>query len=168
MPGATEPENADGASVKVGATGTVSSLMSRELNSTKNSPQPSPSSSRRRHQSAPVSVPCGANPRKAIQRKASQDDSPGSRSRSRSSSSSSSARSSNGSTSQRNSSAQNNGNRVPILRSNDILADRNPNVDKAEKKGHAYIVEVVDLKCNNPMSSRLKKLGFSKLSESIA
>lgn len=164
MPGATEPENANGASVKVGATGTVSSLMSRELNSTKSSPQPSPSSSRRRHQSAPVSVPCGASPRKAIQRKASQDDSPGSRSRS----SSSSTRSSNGSTSQRSSSAQSNGNRVPILRSNDILADRNPNVDKAEKKGHAYIVEVVDLKCNNPMSSRLKKLGFSKLSESIA
>ncbi|KAK8961774.1 hypothetical protein KSP40_PGU022639 [Platanthera guangdongensis] len=37
----------------------------------------------------------------------------------------------------------------------------------ARKKGMGALVEIVDVKCNNPMSSRLKKLGFSKLSETI-
>jgi hypothetical protein len=34
--------------------------------------------------------------------------------------------------------------------------------------GSGYGVEVVDVKCGNPMSSRLRKLGFSKLSETFA
>jgi hypothetical protein len=49
-----------------------------------------------------------------------------------------------------------------------MLVDRSPNTEKAKKKGNRYGVEVVDVKCSNPMSSRLRKLGFSKLSETFA
>ncbi|PKU65508.1 hypothetical protein MA16_Dca012230 [Dendrobium catenatum] len=59
-----------------------------------------------------------------------------------------------------------NGQLAPIL-SNEANTDKNTRTKRPWKKIHTYIVEAVDIKCNNPMSNRLKKLGFSKLSESI-
>ncbi|KAL5548301.1 hypothetical protein UlMin_003532 [Ulmus minor] len=62
---------------------------------------------------------------------------------------------------------------IPILGSENIALDRTPSREKTEKKTH-NIVEVVDIKCGNsdkawtsPITNRLRKLGFSKLSESI-
>ncbi|XP_072951848.1 uncharacterized protein [Typha angustifolia] len=163
MASTAEPAIANGGSIKVGSTGTIGSLMSRELENMKISPQAA-SSSQRRYQTSPVSVPCGANPKKAIQRKNPPNDSGNS-----SSSSNGSIEHGNpGDTHKPKKSIRKNGQRVPTLRPNDVLTDRNPNADEVQKKGHAYVVEVVDLKCSNPMSNRLRKLGFSKLSESIA
>lgn len=49
--------------------------------------------------------------------------------------------------------------------------DRTPNRNRIDRKG-SYIVEVVDIQCGHPekawLTNRLKKLGFSKLSESIS
>ncbi|XP_072986480.1 uncharacterized protein [Typha latifolia] len=153
MPQATELMDTNGGSVKVGTTGKIGSLMSQELDSMKNPPKAS-SSSRRRHQTAPVSVPCGASPKKAIQRKNPQNGNTGHRSPG------------DGHKPRRN--IRENGHQAPMLSSDSNHTGRNPNIDKVEKKGHAYIAQVVDIKCSNPMSSRLRKLGFSKLSESIA
>ncbi|XP_010930456.1 uncharacterized protein [Elaeis guineensis] len=168
MPRTTEIINCNGDSIKVGTTGTIGSLMSRELESMKQSSQAS-SSSRRKSQTGPVSVPCGASPKKTLQRKNPLNES-------------GSSGGGGGSSSNNNGTAhrtpedahkprhnpRKNGHRVPMLGSDDIPIDRNPNTDKVDKKGQPYIVEVVDLKCSNPMSSRLRKLGFSKLSESIS
>ncbi|KAJ3687009.1 hypothetical protein LUZ61_016173 [Rhynchospora tenuis] len=144
------------ASIKVGSTGTIGVLMSKELdNTTKNLTRAKISSlsstDPRKMQSSPISVPCGGivmlnrkmqriktmpirekptvvNPRKSSQ--------------------------------------------VPILHSNDnIIMERSASMtDRSKWKGqNCNFVKVVDLKCcNNPMSSRLRKLGFSKLSESFS
>lgn len=60
-----------------------------------------------------------------------------------------------------------------MLGSDSIALDRTPIREKTEKKG-TNIVEIVDIKCGNqdrvwanPITNRLKKMGFSKLSESI-
>ena len=62
-----------------------------------------------------------------------------------------------------------------MLGSDSIAPDRTLSRKKTEKKG-SNIVEIVDIKCGNqdrawasPISitNHLKKLGFSKLSESI-
>lgn len=160
-----ETTNGNGYAIKVGATGTIGSLMSRELESMKEGSQAS-SSTQKKPQSPPVSVPCGSTPRKTQLRRNSTSDS---------SSSSSSTCSSNSNTglnkipTNAQKPKQNpwkNGHRMPMLGADDVNADRMNNRD--QKKPNSYIVEVVDLKCSNPMSSRLKKLGFSKLSESTA
>ncbi|KAJ3670427.1 hypothetical protein LUZ60_010751 [Juncus effusus] len=148
--------------IKVGSTGTVASLMSRELDTMKISqiaPQDASSSSsntnprRKKNQSNPISVPCGANPKKIVSPKKKN--------------------SSNGDDDKlpkRN--VRKSRYDAPILRGDFVGTDRNPNsnpkIGYGVKKGNLNFVEVVDLKCNNPMSSRLRKLGFSKLSESIA
>ncbi|KAM0943821.1 hypothetical protein DsansV1_C13g0126171 [Dioscorea sansibarensis] len=157
-----EATNGNGYAIKVGATGTIGSLMSRELESMKEASQGS-SSTQKKPQSPPVSVPCGSTPRKSQLRRNSTSDS----------SSSTSSGNSNTGLNKIPPSAQKpkqnpwkNGHRVPILGAEDVNADRMNNRD--QKKPNSYIVEVVDLKCSNPMSSRLKKLGFSKLSESTA
>lgn len=146
--------------IKVGSTGTVASLMSRELDNikiTQVTPQDAAASSsnantrRKKYQSSPVSVPCGANPKKIVSPKKSNlskeeaDKLP-------------------------RSVRKNNGRDAPMLRGDCAGTNQNssPSFAKSGKKGHLNAVEVVDLKCNNPMSSRLRKLGFSKLSESIA
>ncbi|XP_008803761.2 uncharacterized protein LOC103717230 [Phoenix dactylifera] len=164
MPRTTEIINANGDSVKVGTTGTIGSLMSQELESMKQPSQAS-SSSRRKSQTGPVSVPCGASPKKTLHRKNPPNESGSSGS---SSSSNGTAHRTPGDAHKPRHNPRKNGHRVPMLGSDDIAIDRNPNTDKVDKKGQPYIVEVVDLKCSNPMSSRLKKLGFSKLSESIS
>ncbi|XP_078180985.1 hexon [Carex rostrata] len=146
--------------IKVGSTGTVASLMSRELENikiTQVTPQDAAASSsnantrRKKYQSSPVSVPCGANPKKIVipqksnLSKEEADKLP-------------------------RSVRKNNGRDAPMLSGDCAGTDQNsnPSFAKSGKKGHLNAVEVVDLKCTNPMSSRLRKLGFSKLSESIA
>jgi hypothetical protein len=145
--------------IKVGSTGTVASLISRELDNIKINqvnPQDAAASSshanprRKKYQSGPVSVPCGANPKKTVSPKKSNlskeeaDKVP--------------------------KSGRRNGCDAPMLSGDHAGTDQNshPNLAKSGKKGHLNSVEVVDIKCNNPMSSRLRKLGFSKLSESVA
>ncbi|CAM9003861.1 unnamed protein product [Rhodiola kirilowii] len=61
-----------GGSIKVGAVGTISALMTRELESANSTPQ-AQSSSRSKLQTAPVSVPCGATPRR-LQARRSLDE----------------------------------------------------------------------------------------------
>ncbi|KAJ3705276.1 hypothetical protein LUZ61_008981 [Rhynchospora tenuis] len=145
--------------IKVGSTGTVASLMSRELDNikiTQITPQDAATSSsnantrRKKYQSGPVSVPCGANTRKIVNPKKSN------------------LSKEEGDKLPRN--VRRNGHDAPILRGDCVGTEQTPNPSSAKsgKKGHLNAVEVVDLKCNNPMSSRLRKLGFSKLSESIA
>ncbi|WOL15144.1 hypothetical protein Cni_G23925 [Canna indica] len=170
MPQRPDVISDDGSSVKVGTTGTIGSLMTRELESMKHSEQAS-SSVQRKQQTGPVSVPCGANPKKALQKRNHTLEHGGN---------SSSINNNSGSTSGHTHAASHmdvekprhtprkNGHRAPMLVSGDSAVDRNLGNDRAEKKAHTYFVEVVDIKCNNPMSNRLKKLGFSKLSESIS
>lgn len=65
-------------------------------------------------------------------------------------------------------------NKIPMLESDNISIDGTPIRQKPDKR-ISYMVEVVDIKCGNPdrawaspITNRLKKLGFSKLSESIS
>jgi hypothetical protein len=62
---------------------------------------------------------------------------------------------------------------MPMLGSDNSTLDRTPSREKSDKKA-THIVEIVDIKCGNPdrawanpITNKLKKLGFSKLSESI-
>ncbi|KAJ0966139.1 hypothetical protein J5N97_027277 [Dioscorea zingiberensis] len=160
-----EATNGNGCMIKVGTTGTIGSLMTRELEFMKEAPHAS-SSTQKKPQSPPVSVPCGSTPRKSQLKRNSTNES---------SSSSGSTTSSNGNTGHNKNPTnaqkpkhhpRKNVHRVPMLGSEDVNADKTNNRD--EKRPNSYIVEVVDLKCTNPMTSRLKKLGFSKLSESTA
>jgi Fe2+ transport system protein FeoA len=163
MPCATElvhGEGTIGGAIKVGTTGTIGSLMTRELDAIKVEPQAT-ATPRLRRQGCPVSVSCGATPRKVVLRKSSSDI----------------TSSSNGNRTDRVSAeeacksrrvSRRNTFNSPMLRSDCALVDRSPNTDKTKKKGSGYGVEVVDVKCGNPMSSRLRKLGFSKLSETFA
>lgn len=150
--------NHNGATIKVGTTGTIGSLMSRELECIKHSDQTYPSM-QLRQQIVPVSIHCGANPRKTLQKR-NQISEHGS--------SSHNDGASNIEGQKLRHAPRRNGHKIPMLVSDGSPADPNLNTDKAEKKAHSYVVEVVDLKCSNPMSTRLKKLGFSKLSESIS
>ncbi|KAJ8460183.1 hypothetical protein OPV22_033109 [Ensete ventricosum] len=155
MPRAADAIHDDGGSVKIGATGTIGTLMTRELESQKHSEQVS--STQRKQQTVPVSIPCGANPRRALQRR-NQTDEHGSTRRSSGGSNSEQAHCANH--------ARRNGHRTPMLRYDDSPVNRTMDTDRVGKK--AYTVEIVDLKCSSPLSSQLKKLGFSKLSVSTS
>ncbi|XP_028556257.1 LOW QUALITY PROTEIN: uncharacterized protein LOC110093644 [Dendrobium catenatum] len=125
-------------SIKVGTTGTIGALMSQELESMRNSAHTS--SFQKKNRSKQVSVSCVH----------------------------SSIRTDHGNLGKANNKQKSlaNGQLAPIL-SNEANTDKNTRTKRPWKKIHTYIVEAVDIKCNNPMSNRLKKLGFSKLSESI-
>lgn len=156
-----------GGSIRVGTTGTIGALMMRELDSLKHMPHSS-TSSRKIPPTVPVSVPCRAIPRKSIPRRNSSNESS-------SSSSSSSSNCRNPRNTQKiKSNLQKSDHHIPMLSSSDVPTEGKPNGEKPDKKGPS-IVEVVDLKCGNldkpwssPITTRLKKLGFSKLSESVA
>lgn len=154
-----------GGSIKVGATGTVSSLMTRELDSMKAASQ-KPVSSRNKPQTGPVSVPYGSTtPRRLQPRKSSHEAS--------SSGSGNFNNHINPDFSRKAKSYPKNTHRIPMLGSDNIDLDRTPSREKTDKKV-SNIVEVVDIKCGNsdrawtsPITNKLKKLSFSKLSESI-
>ncbi|TVU38843.1 hypothetical protein EJB05_12235 [Eragrostis curvula] len=161
MPCAAELVHGEGGMIKVGTTGTIGSLMTRELETIKVSPQAA-ATPRLRRQGCPVSVPCGASPRKIVLRKSASNVS--------------NSNSNNGRTDRVSAEEASKTRRIsrrhtfnsPILHSDGVAVDRSPNAEKAKKKGNRYGVEVVDVRCSNPMSSRLRKLGFSKLSETFA
>lgn len=171
MPQSLESIKGGGGSIKIGAVGTIGALMTKELESTNSSPQ-TQLYSRTKLQTAPVSVPCGATPRKPPARR-SMDEA----------SSSSNGKIPNNLIPEapRRSKVLINRERytgcsrqVPMLGSLDnISLDGTPNREKVNKKG-TQLVDIVDIKCGdphkswvNPVANRLKKLGFAKLSETI-
>ncbi|XP_027332279.1 uncharacterized protein LOC113847392 [Abrus precatorius] len=154
-----------GGSIKLGTTGTISSLMTRELDHISSAPHKQVSS-RSKPQALPVSIPCGNTTPKRLQPRKSSVEA------SSSGSSKSTNRRSPG-LSQKTKTSGRNTHRIPMLGSDSFSVDRVPVREKNDKK-LPNIVEVVDIKCGNaekawatPLTSRLKKLGFSKLSESI-
>uniref|UniRef100_A0A7N0UPQ3 Uncharacterized protein n=1 Tax=Kalanchoe fedtschenkoi TaxID=63787 RepID=A0A7N0UPQ3_KALFE len=153
-----------GGSIKVGAVGTIGNLMTRELESAKSTPQ-TQSVSRSRLQTAPVSVPCGATPRRLQARRSLDEASSSGNGKKVNSPSPEAPKRSKGYT---GSSRQ-----VPMLGSDNISLDRTPSRENSIKKG-PHLVDIVDVKCGdphkswmNPVANRLKKLGFAKLSETI-
>ncbi|KAI3675592.1 hypothetical protein L1987_85182 [Smallanthus sonchifolius] len=147
-----------GGSIKVGTTGTINALMSRELQSVKvGSPSAVP---------LPNEAATSTTPKARVQ----ADEA------------STSSSSSNGNTmngkhaivdqkNKRHHARQDS--RNPFLRSDSVSVDGNGtnNRRKSEKKG-SCLVEIVDVKCGvpdkmwaNPITNRLKKLTFSKISE---
>lgn len=153
-----------GGSIKVGTTGTISSLMTRELDSIKSAPQ-TPVSIRHKAHTVPVSVDCNYGTPKRIQVRKSMDEA----STSRGSNSMNGRSPQNG---QKRKSNAKSTHRVPMLGADNIALDRTPSRGKIERK--VNIVEIVDIRCGNPdkawaspITTRLKKLGFSKLSESM-
>ncbi|EXB50270.1 hypothetical protein L484_017807 [Morus notabilis] len=160
-----------GGSIRVGTTGTISSLMTRELESMKASSQkPSPSSSRNKPQAVPYVGASPSTPRRLLQPRKTSDEASSSSSRTSNHANPDFARKTKG--------YPKNTHRIPMLGSDNIALDRTPSREKTDKKGPINIVEVVDIKCGNsdnnnnrawtsPITSRLRKLGFSKLSESI-
>jgi hypothetical protein len=161
-----------GGSIKLGTTGTVGSLMTRELDHISSVSHKQHVSSRNKPRTLPVSVPCtststgtSATP-KRLQPRKSSDEASGS--------GSGSSKITNHRT-KANSTTSRNTHRIPMLGSADNFSlDRTPAREKKNDKKKPNIVEVVDIKCGNadktwatPLASRLKKLGFSKLSESI-
>ncbi|KAJ0103162.1 hypothetical protein Patl1_04264 [Pistacia atlantica] len=146
-----------GGSIRVGTTGTISALMTRELESVKSGSQTP--------RSHPVSVPCGTTSTKKLQPRKSLDGA----------STSGSSNNINHRTHEipRKTKSYNKGtHRIPMLASDNVSLDRTPNQQKNDKK-RSNIVEIVDIKCGHPerawaspITNKLKKLGFSKLSES--
>lgn len=150
-----------GGSIRVGTMGSISSLMARELDSIKSAPR-MPLSSRTKPQSVPVSVPCGATTPKRLQPRKSSDEPSSSYIDHRSPDITGKTKG-----------YTRNTHRMPMLISDSITLDRTPSRGKNDKKA-SKIVEIVDVKCGNqerawasPITNRLKKLGFSKLSESV-
>lgn len=124
-----------GGSIKVGTTGTISTLMSRELESPKQGLPPIKTSTF----SESVSIP-----RKPKTKQCENRIKPHNRRSSQ----------------------------LPMLDSDDVSLEATPHRGKVDRKGGLNIVEIVDLNCGNadrawatPIANKLKKLGFSKLSE---
>ncbi|KAI3466230.1 hypothetical protein Pfo_022893 [Paulownia fortunei] len=151
-----------GGSIKVGTTGTISALMSRELESTKSASKvPSLCTS--------VSVSAGGITPRRLKPRTSADEASSS-----SSSSSSSFKNHMGpETMRRTKHHTGSTHQIPMLTAGDVSIDGTPIREKPVKKGSG-VVEIVDIKCGNsdktwvnPITHHLKKLGFSKLSDSI-
>ncbi|KAL5737705.1 hypothetical protein ACOSP7_030466 [Xanthoceras sorbifolium] len=148
-----------GGSIKVGTTGTISSLMTRELDCSKSAPQ-----TPRGH---PVSVGFSSTSAKRLPRKSLDVAST-------SGSSSNNINCGIPETARKTKGYTKSTHRIPMLGSDNVALDRTPSRQKTDKKG-SNIVEIVDIKkCGhpdrawaNPITSKLKKLGFSKLSNSV-
>ncbi|KAH7861561.1 hypothetical protein Vadar_027758 [Vaccinium darrowii] len=140
-----------GGSVKVGTTGTIGALITRELESTKSANQTT----------IATLAPLGATSSttattKRLMPRTSPDEA-----------SSSSTINKKSPETIRKTKHYRKTHQVPMLGSDSMPLDRTPRREKPNKRG-SYIVEVVDIKCGNRTASRLKKLSFSKLSESVA
>ncbi|MCD9643431.1 hypothetical protein HAX54_030897 [Datura stramonium] len=152
-----------GGSVKVGTTGTISALMSRELDS-KTSASPTPVSRRYRSPTVCSFAAGDATSPKRTKPRTSIDQA---------SSSWASEDNKNGPEIVRKAKHYNcKTPQIPILESENISVDGTPIRQKPDRKGPT-LVEIVDIKCGtaektwaSPMKNRLKKLGFSKLSAS--
>ncbi|XP_027343839.1 uncharacterized protein LOC113856285 [Abrus precatorius] len=160
-------EGSDEGTIMVGTTGTISSLMTKELDQIQNSSPPHPqvsSTSKPR-----ISVTRGSTTPKQLQPRKSF----GEASSSRSSSSDIVNHRSTGIGSKIKLNGKHT-HQIPMLGSNNFPSDTCPVRKKNDKKKKSNIVEVVDIKCGyvdkawaTPITNSLKKLGFSKLSESI-
>ncbi|KAG0481537.1 hypothetical protein HPP92_012395 [Vanilla planifolia] len=135
-----ETTKADGDSVKIGSRGTVGSLISLEFESMKNAPQTASFFQKK-------------NVTKTTHRRKTPSSEP---------SSNKNTVADHGIVGQNiKQKPSRNSQRAPIL-----SCEANSDKHASKAKRHTYMVEVVDIKCNNPMSDSLKKLGFSRLSES--
>ncbi|CAN4117795.1 unnamed protein product [Withania somnifera] len=152
----------NGGSVKVGSTGKVSALMSRELDSKK--PSQAPASSRNKSPSICGFIAGSATSPKRMKPRTSSDEA----------SSSGTCKDSNKSPESIRKTKHNNRktHQIRILESENISVDGTPITKKPDRKG-PYMVEIVDIKCRSmdrtwasPIKNSLKKLGFTKLSES--
>lgn len=153
-----------GGSVKVGTTGTISSLMTRELEQQISSAPHKQVSSRTKPRTHLVSSSNNNPTPKRLQPRKSSDEA---------STSSSGSHRISGIAQKTKINGRHHSHRVPMLGSDGFVVDRSPRREKNEKK-ITNIVEVVDIKCGNPdkawatpLANRLKKLSFSKLSETI-
>ncbi|KAI3928362.1 hypothetical protein MKW98_023963 [Papaver atlanticum] len=160
-----------GGSIRVGTTGTISSLITKEMDNRSSAQQHTPISTKRKPATIPLSLPSGSTPRTSLQRRRTADEA----SSSGSSTSTSNINRRSSTSSARQSTGKKSTHDLPMLGSEDIPLERTPYraTTSSNKKG-PNIVEVVDIKCgksekswSTPISSRLKKLGFSKLSVSI-
>lgn len=147
-----------GGSIKVGTTGTIGALMSRELGSMKPELQIS----------APAdceSFPIDASTPKTFKSRAPRVN--------EASSSSSTHTNYINPENIRKTKHYTRKSQIPMLDSENNLVDGTPIRQKSDKR-LSYMAEVVDIKCGSPdrawtspITNRLRKLGFSKLSESI-
>ncbi|KAL1206499.1 hypothetical protein V5N11_027072 [Cardamine amara subsp. amara] len=171
-----------GGSIKIGATGTVATLMTRELDSMKQQPSPQTPTSRPIRTTIPVSVDCGTSsstPRRSKPRKSSDE--------------ASSSSSNNNANNVRTPKGPNtkSTHQLPVVGSDNVRTPKGHNTKSTHqlpmlgsdnislqgtprRERRMNIVDIVDVKCGNPdrawanpITSRLKKLGFSKLNESI-
>ncbi|CAN1242895.1 hypothetical protein LINPERPRIM_LOCUS5489 [Linum perenne] len=149
-----------GGSIKVGTTGTISNLITRELESAISSPQASNPPRDLKLGTDTVSVPCSAtSPRRLQARKPTDEAS--------SSSSRNNIRCSE--TAKKEKHQAKGSHRVPMLAGDGVTLERTPSREKKNRRVVKF-VEVVDVKCGTPgtpLTSKLKKLGFSKLSEGM-
>jgi len=190
-----------GGSIKIGATGTVATLMTRELDSMKQTSPKTPTT-RPIRTTIPVSVDCGTSsstPRRTKPRKSSDEASSSSNVNNVRTPKGHNAKTTHqlsmlGSDNVRTSKGHNaksihqlsmlgydnvrtpkghhntkSTHQLPMLGSENVSLQGTPRREK-----RMNIVEIVDVKCGNPdrawanpITSRLKKLGFSKLNESI-
>ncbi|KAM3286986.1 hypothetical protein P3S67_020416 [Capsicum chacoense] len=154
-----------GGSIKVGTTGKVSTLMSKELDSKKPSSQ-TPSSSRNKSPTVCGFIAGSAISPKRMKPRTSSDEA---------SSSGTTCKHSNKSPDSLRKTKHNSRktHQIPILESENMSVDGTPISQlKTDRKG-PYKVEIVDVKCKSmdrtwaiPIKNSLKKLGFTKLSES--
>ncbi|CAJ1964509.1 unnamed protein product [Sphenostylis stenocarpa] len=158
-----EGTKGDEVSITVGTTGTISLLMTKELDQMSCAPHQDLSSKSKPR----ISVSSGSTTPKRPQRRKSFE-------------ASSSGRSSNVTnhvSSGVGPMTKHNGkhtHQIPMLGSHTLPLDASPVMKTKDKKKKSKIVEVVDIKCGypdkawaTPITNSLKKLGFSKLSESI-
>ncbi|XP_030542388.1 uncharacterized protein LOC115749601 [Rhodamnia argentea] len=150
-----------GGSIRIGTTGTISSLMMRELESIKSAPK-APISPRNRPRPHVVSISCKATTPKRPQRRKSDG-----------ASSSNCADERSPEVPRKTKGHARTNTQLPMLAGDDVALDGTAGRRKTDKKV-TNIVEVVDIRCGNadrawagPIATRLKKLSFSKLSESI-
>uniref|UniRef100_A0A0V0HZD0 Putative ovule protein n=1 Tax=Solanum chacoense TaxID=4108 RepID=A0A0V0HZD0_SOLCH len=159
-----EATKVGGGSIKVGTTGKVSALMSRELHSKKPSFQ-APTSSRNKTPTVCGFIAGSATSPKRMKPRTPSDEA-----------------SSSGTTSKHNNKSPESlrktkhnsrkTHQIPILESENISVDGTPISKKPDRKG-PYMVEIVDVKCRSmdrtwatPIKNSLKKLRFTKLSDS--
>ncbi|XP_022976588.1 uncharacterized protein LOC111476940 [Cucurbita maxima] len=177
-----QPIKGGGGSINVGATGTISSLMMRELESMRSVPK-KPVASKIKSSSATRTVSSAASiPNRLHQSKSFDAASIPNRLQQSKSFDEVSNRRYNtvnnrsfGKSHNATKAGSRDVHRMPMLGSNDVYTDGNSYREKPERKG-LRAVPIVDVKCNNPdrawssrpLSSRLRKLGFSKLSETFA
>lgn len=152
-----------GGSIKVGTTGTISSLMSKELESMKHAPRKA-IPSKDKSSAASILASSGVTSPKRLRSRLSANEA--------SSSHSSNSSDRNDDLARKEIHYNRKNHKIPMLNSGNVSVDATPIRKKPDKKG-SYLVEIVDIKCGHPdrawatpLANRLKKLSFSKLSES--